>query len=55
MSSREEMQTSTTFDLTYPHDGWVSIFENLDLGRGTYWLGAPCGGQVTYSHRDEHR
>ncbi len=29
---------STTFDLAYPHDGWVPLFENLDLEAGTYWL-----------------
>jgi hypothetical protein len=28
----------TTFDLAYPHDGWVPLFENVDLEAGTYWL-----------------
>lgn len=28
----------TAFDLSYPHDGWVPLFENLDLDAGTYWL-----------------
>jgi len=26
------------FDLTYPADGWVTLFEDLDLEPGEYWL-----------------
>ena len=26
------------FDLSYPFDGWVDLFTDLDLEKGTYWL-----------------
>jgi hypothetical protein len=28
----------TSLDLTYPADGWVTLFEDLDLEAGEYWL-----------------
>lgn len=27
-----------SFDLSYPHEGWVDLFEDLDLEAGEYWL-----------------
>lgn len=28
----------TSFDLQYPNDEWVMLFEDLDLDKGVYWL-----------------
>jgi hypothetical protein len=36
-SSRDEVAYAS-FDLTYPHDGWITLFADLDLEPGEYWL-----------------
>jgi hypothetical protein len=36
-SSRDEVAYAS-FDLTYPHDGWIPLFADLDLEAGEYWL-----------------
>ncbi|HEX6099364.1 MAG TPA: hypothetical protein VF432_23820 [Thermoanaerobaculia bacterium] len=28
----------TMFELSYPFDGWVDLFNDLELEKGTYWL-----------------
>jgi len=28
----------TSFDLDYPHEGWTTLFADLDLEKGIYWL-----------------
>jgi hypothetical protein len=36
-SSRDEVAYAS-FDLTYPNDGWITLFADLDLEPGEYWL-----------------
>ena len=36
-STRDEVAYAS-FDLTYPHDGRITLFEDLDLEAGEYWL-----------------
>jgi hypothetical protein len=36
-SERDEI-ARISFDLVYPFEGWVDLFTNLDLEKGTYWL-----------------
>ena len=37
-TTEEHQIARTTFDLQYPHEGWVDLFPDLDLPRGEYWL-----------------
>ena len=37
-TTEEHQIARTTFDLQYPHDGWVELFTDLDLEAGAYWL-----------------
>lgn len=37
-TSRADEIAHTSFDLAYPQDGWVTLFVDLDLAKGTYWL-----------------
>jgi hypothetical protein len=36
-STKDEVAYAS-FDLTYPHDGWITLFDDLDLEAGEYWL-----------------
>jgi hypothetical protein len=37
-TTEEDEIARTSFDLTYPYDGWIDLFTDLDLEAGAYWL-----------------
>ena len=37
-ATEEDEVAHTSFDLIYPHDGWVVLFDGLELDKGQYWL-----------------
>jgi hypothetical protein len=37
-ASRRDEVAYASFDLSYPHEGWVTLFADLDLEPGEYWL-----------------
>jgi hypothetical protein len=37
-TTEEDEVAHRSFDLPYPHDGWITLFAGLDLQPGTYWL-----------------
>lgn len=48
-ASEEDEIARTTFDLPYPFNDWVTLFDDLDLEPGVYWLVVAKPSDRTFS------